>query len=61
MSTHPRLSTKKLGDMNCFYKKLQREDAEEAVEWLKARTLEARENDLDEASRNELQAQSGDA
>ena len=47
---------KKLGDINSFDKETsEKERRKEAVGRLKARTLEARENDLDEASRNELE------
>ena len=46
----------KQSDTNAFYEETEeKERRKEAVEWLKARTVEARENDLDEASRNELE------
>ena len=51
---------KKQGDMNSFDKETaEKERRKENVGWLKVRTLEARENDLDEASRNELEQELG--
>ena len=46
--------------MNSFDKETaQNERRKENAGWLKVRTLEARENDLDEASRNELEQELG--
>ena len=51
---------KKQGDMNSFDKETaEKERRKENAGWLKVRTLEARENDLDEASRNELEQELG--
>ena len=46
--------------MNSFDKETaEKERRKENAGWLKVRTLEARENDLDEASRNELEQELG--
>ena len=51
---------RKQGDTNSFDKEAaEKERRKENAGWLKVRTLEARENDLDEASRNELEQELG--
>ena len=51
---------KKQGDMNSFEgETAEKERWKENAGWLKVRTLEARENDLDEVSRNELEQELG--